>query len=102
MYPMHQMFIQDQEFTSQTIPCYFTVKFAFVRNVANKWILHSVFNYSYLECVDLILESVDILNGDLLTCDLAFNLLEPFVQLVQVLVGLPELLLHRLLHGENN
>ena len=40
---------------------------------------------TYLECVDLILEPVDILNGDLLTCDLAFNPLEPFVQLVQVL-----------------
>ena len=58
---------------------------------------HSVFNYPYLECVDLILEPVDILNGDLLTCDLAFNLLKPFVQVIYIFCGLSKLLLDGLL-----
>ena len=56
----------------------------------------------YLQCIDLILQSVNILNRDVLTCNLALNLLQPFVQLVQILVGLPELLLDGLLHGEDN
>ena len=59
-------------------------------------------NIIYLQRIDLILQSIDILNRDVLTCNLALNLLQPFVQLVQIFVGLPELLLDGLLHRENN
>jgi hypothetical protein len=58
--------------------------------------------FDLLQCIDLILQSIDILNRDVLTCDLTLNLLQPFVQLVQILVGLSELLLDGLLHGKDN
>ena len=52
---------------------------------------------AYLESIDLILEAINILNGDILASNLLLHLLQPLVKLVQVLVCLPELLLDGLL-----
>lgn len=57
-------------------------------------------NISYLESVDLILKSIAILDGYLLAGDLPLHPLQPLVQLVQVLIGLAELLLDGLLRTE--
>ena len=52
---------------------------------------------AYLESIDLILEAVNILDGDILASNLLLHLLQPLVKLVQVLICLPELLLDGLL-----
>ena len=55
---------------------------------------------THLQGFDLVLEAVDVLLRDLLAGDLALDPLEPAVQIVQVLPGLAELLLHGLLKGQ--
>ncbi len=52
-----------------------------------------------LKCVDLSLELIAVLPGDLLAGDLPLHLVQPAVERVEVLPGLPELLLDRLLRG---
>ena len=54
---------------------------------------------TYLQGFDLVLEAVDVLLRDLLAGDLPLDPLEPAVQIVEVLPGLAELLLHGLLKG---
>ena len=54
---------------------------------------------THLQGFDLVLEAVDVLLRDLLAGDLPLDPLEPAVQIVEVLPGLAELLLHGLLKG---
>ena len=59
---------------------------------------HYISQPTDLEGVDLCPELVSVLPGDLLAGNLSLHLVQPAVERVQVLPGLPELLLHRLLH----
>ena len=52
---------------------------------------------NYLHRLDLVVETIILLAEDILAGDLALNLVQPLVQVVQVLSGLAELLLHGLL-----
>ena len=58
---------------------------------------HSLETVTHLEPIDLVPEFIWILPGNLLTGNLPLNLLQPPVQVLQVLPGLPVLFLHRLL-----
>ena len=60
---------------------------------------HKIFSQPHLQGFDLVLEAIDVLLRDLLAGDLALDPLEPAVQIVEVLPGLAELLLHGLLKG---
>ena len=52
---------------------------------------------AYLKCIDLVPELVWVLPGHLLAGDLSLHLLQPLVEALEVLRGLPVFLLHRLL-----
>ena len=53
--------------------------------------------FKYLEGIDLILQSLQILLGDALAGDLSLDLVQPFVQVIDILRRLTEFLLHRFL-----
>ena len=57
--------------------------------------MFSIFNY--LEGIDLILQSLQILLGDALAGDLSLHLVQPLVQVIDILRRLTEFLLHRFL-----
>ena len=51
----------------------------------------------YLEGIDLILQSLQILLGDALAGDLSLDLVQPLVEVIDILRRLTEFLLHRFL-----
>ena len=51
----------------------------------------------YLEGIDLILQSLQILLGDALAGDLSLDLVQPLVEVIDILRSLAEFLLHRFL-----
>ena len=53
--------------------------------------------FVYLEGIDLILQSLQILLGDALAGDLSLHLIQPLVQVIDILRRLTEFLLHRFL-----
>ena len=53
--------------------------------------------FIYLEGIDLILQSVNILLGDALAGDLSLDLVQPLVEVIDILRRLTEFLLHRFL-----
>ena len=53
--------------------------------------------FIYLEGIDLILQSLQILLGDALAGDLSLNLVQPLVEVIDILRRLTEFLLHRFL-----
>ena len=57
--------------------------------------MFSIFNY--LEGIDLILQSLQILLGDALAGDLSLDLVQPLVEVIDILRRLTEFLLHRFL-----
>lgn len=52
---------------------------------------------TYLEGIDLILQSINILLGDALAGDLSLDLIQPLVEVIDILRRLAEFLLHRFL-----
>ena len=53
--------------------------------------------FIYLEGIDLILQSLQILLGAALAGDLSLNLVQPLVEFTDILRRLTEFLLHRFL-----
>lgn len=53
--------------------------------------------FIYLEGIDLILQSLQILLGDALAGDLSLDLVQPLVEVIDILRRLTEFLLHRFL-----
>ena len=52
---------------------------------------------AYLEGIDLILQGINILLGDALAGDLSLDLVQPLVEVIDILRRLAEFLLHRFL-----
>lgn len=53
--------------------------------------------FIYLEGINLILQSLQILLGDALAGDLSLDLVQPLVEVIDILRRLTEFLLHRFL-----